>query len=159
MAASKTNAVRLLEAAGIPFELGEYEVDEEDLSGVHAAEMIGMPPEQVFKTLVARGDRNGIAVFCIPVAEELDLKRAAAVSGNKSLQMVHVRELLTLTGYIRGGCSPVGMKKHYPTYVDETCILFDRIAVSAGRRGLQLLISPDDLCAFLGAQQVRLTVD
>lgn len=159
MAATKTNAVRLLEAAGIPFELGEYEVDEEDLSGVHAAEMIGMPPEQVFKTLVARGDRNGIAVFCIPVAEELDLKRAAAVSGNKSLQMVHVRELLALTGYIRGGCSPVGMKKHYPTYVDETCILFDRIAVSAGRRGLQLLISPDDLCAFLGAQQVRLTVD
>lgn len=159
MAAAKTNAVRLLEAAGIPFELGEYEVDEEDLSGVHAAEMIGMPPEQVFKTLVARGDRNGIAVFCIPVAEELDLKRAAAVSGNKSLQMVHVRELLALTGYIRGGCSPVGMKKHYPTYVDETCILFDRIAVSAGRRGLQLLISPDDLCAFLGAQQVRLTVD
>ena len=159
MAASKTNAVRLLEAAGIPFELGEYEVDEEDLSGVHAAEMIGMPPEQVFKTLVARGDRNGIAVFCIPVAEELDLKRAAAVSGNKSLQMVHVRELLALTGYIRGGCSPVGMKKHYPTYVDETCILFDRIAVSAGRRGLQLLISPDDLCAFLGAQLVRLTVD
>lgn len=159
MAASKTNAVRLLEAAGIPFELGEYEVDEEDLSGVHAAEMIGMPPEQVFKTLVARGDRNGVAVFCIPVAEELDLKRAAAVSGNKSLQMVHVRELLALTGYIRGGCSPVGMKKHYPTYVDETCILFDRIAVSAGRRGLQLLISPDDLCAFLGAQQVRLTVD
>ena len=159
MAASKTNAVRLLEAAGIPFELGEYEVDEEDLSGVHAAEMIGMPPEQVFKTLVARGDRNGIAVFCIPVAEELDLKRAAAVSGNKSLQMVHVRELLALTGYIRGGCSPVGMKKHYPTYVDETCILFDRIAVSAGRHGLQLLISPDDLCAFLDAQQVRLTVD
>ena len=159
MAASKTNAVRLLEAAGIPFELGEYEVDEEDLSGVHAAEMIGMPPEQVFKTLVARGDRNGIAVFCIPVAEELDLKRAAAVSGNKSLQMVHVRELLALTGYIRGGCSPVGMKEPYPTHVDETCILFDRIAVSAGRRGLQLLISPDDLCAFLGAQQVRLTVD
>lgn len=159
MAAAKTNAVRLLEAAGIPFELGEYEVDEDDLSGVHAAELIGMPPEQVFKTLVARGDRNGIAVFCIPVAEELDLKRAAAVSGNKSLQMVHVRELLALTGYIRGGCSPVGMKKQYPTYVDETCILFDRIAVSAGRRGLQLFISPDALCRFLGAQQVRLTVN
>ena len=159
MAAAKTNAVRLLEAAGIPFELGEYEVDEDDLSGVHAAELIGMPPEQVFKTLVARGDRDGIAVFCIPVAEELDLKRAAAVSGNKSLQMVHVRELLALTGYIRGGCSPIGMKKHYPTFVDETCILFDRIAVSAGRRGLQLLISPDALCRFLGAQQVRLTVN
>ena len=126
---------------------------------MHAAQLIGMPPEQVFKTLVARGDRNGIAVFCIPVAEELDLKRAAAVSGNKSLQMVHVRELLALTGYIRGGCSPVGMKKQYPTYVDETCILFDRIAVSAGRRGLQLFISPDALCRFLGAQQVRLTVN
>ncbi len=159
MAAAKTNAVRLLEAAGITFGLDEYEVDEDDLSGVHAAELIGMPPEQVFKTLVARGDRNGVAVFCIPVAEELDLKRAAAASGNKSLQMVHVRELLALTGYIRGGCSPVGMKKRYPTYIDETCILFDRIAVSAGRRGLQLLISPDDLCAFLGAEQVRLTTD
>ncbi len=110
MAAVKTNAVRLLEAAGIKFELGEYEVDEDDLSGVHAAQMLGMPPEQVFKTLVARGDRNGVAVFCIPVAEELDLKRAAAASGNKSLEMVHVRELQALTGYLRGGCSPVGMK-------------------------------------------------
>ncbi len=157
MASAKTNAVRLLEAAGIDFSLGEYEVDEEDLSGVHAAELIGMPPEQVFKTLVARGDRNGIAVFCIPVAEELDLKRAAAASGNKSLEMVHVKELLPLTGYIRGGCSPIGMKKRYPTYIDETCILFDRIAVSAGRRGLQLLIAPDDLCSFVDAEQVPLT--
>ena len=157
MASAKTNAVRLLEAAGIDFSLGEYEVDEEDLSGVHAAELIGMPPEQVFKTLVARGDRNGIAVFCIPVAEELDLKRAAAASGNKSLEMVHVKELLSLTGYIRGGCSPVGMKKRYPTYIDETCILFDQIAVSAGRRGLQLLIAPDDLCSFVDAEQVPLT--
>lgn len=158
MASGKTNAVRLLEAAGIDFTLGEYEVDEEDLSGVHAAELIGMPPEQMFKTLVARGDRNGIAVFCIPVAEELDLKRAAAASGNKSLEMVHVKELLPLTGYVRGGCSPVGMKKRYPTYIDETCILFDRIAVSAGRRGLQLLIAPDDLCSFVGAKQLPLTV-
>ncbi len=158
MAAVKTNAVRLLEAAGIQFALGEYEVDEENLSGVHAAELIGMPPEQVFKTLVARGDRNGVAVFCIPVAEELDLKRAAAASGNKNLQMVPVRDLLPLTGYVRGGCSPIGMKKHYPTYIDETCILFDRIAVSAGRRGLQLLIAPEDLCEFIGAEQVRLTV-
>ena len=158
MAAVKTNAVRLLEAAGIQFALGEYEVDEENLSGVHAAELIGMPPEQVFKTLVARGDRNGVAVFCIPVAEELDLKRAAAASGNKNLQMVPVRDLLPLTGYVRGGCSPIGMKEHYPTYIDETCILFDRIAVSAGRRGLQLLIAPEDLCEFIGAEQVRLTV-
>lgn len=159
MAAVKTNAVRLLEAAGIKFELGEYEVDEDDLSGVHAAQVLGMPPEQVFKTLVARGDRNGVAVFCIPVAEELDLKRAAAASGNKSLEMVHVRELQALTGYLRGGCSPVGMKKRYPTYIDETCILFERIAVSAGRRGLQLLIAPDDLCAFTGAKQIALTAE
>lgn len=159
MAAVKTNAVRLLEAAGIKFELGEYEVDEDDLSGVHAAQVLGMPPEQVFKTLVARGDRNGVAVFCIPVAEELDLKHAAAASGNKSLEMVHVRELQALTGYLRGGCSPVGMKKRYPTYIDETCILFERIAVSAGRRGLQLLIAPDDLCAFTGAEQIALTAE
>ena len=159
MAVVKTNAVRLLEAAGIKFELGEYEVDEDDLSGVHAAQVLGMPPEQMFKTLVARGDRNGIAVFCIPVAEELDLKRAAAASGNKNVEMVHVRELLSLTGYIRGGCSPVGMKKCYPTYIDETCVLFDQIAVSAGRRGLQLLIAPDDLCTFTGAKQAALTAE
>ncbi|MBE6936219.1 MAG: Cys-tRNA(Pro) deacylase [Ruminococcaceae bacterium] len=158
MAAAKTNAVRLLEAAGISFRTEEYEVDEEDLSGVHAAEVVGMPPEQMFKTLVAKGDRNGINVFCIPVAESLDLKKAAAVSGNKSLEMVHVKDLLGLTGYIRGGCSPVGMKKQYPTYIDETCILFDEIAVSAGRRGLQLLISPDALCEFVHARQAALTV-
>lgn len=158
MAVAKTNAVRLLEAAGISFRTEEYEVDEEDLSGVHAAEVVGMPPEQMFKTLVAKGDRNGINVFCIPVAESLDLKKAAAISGNKSLEMVHVKDLLGLTGYIRGGCSPVGMKKQYPTYIDETCILFDEIAVSAGRRGLQLLISPDALCEFVRAEQAALTV-
>ena len=154
MAAAKTNAVRLLEAAGISFRTEEYEVDEEDLSGVHAAEVVGMPPEQMFKTLVAKGDRNGINVFCIPVAESLDLKKAAAISGNKSLEMVHVKDLLGLTGYIRGGCSPVGMKKKYPTYIDESCTLFDAIVVSAGERGHQVLLHPDDLASLTDAKIV-----
>ena len=147
----KTNAMRLLEAADIPFQVTEYEYDENDLSGVHAARQIGMPPEQVFKTLVTRGDRNGINVFCIPVDSELDLRKAASVSGNKKVEMVHVKELLGLTGYIRGGCSPVGMKKKYPTYLDETVILFDVIAVSAGVRGQQIFIDPELLRVFLGA--------
>ena len=147
----KTNAMRLLEAAGVPFRTTEYEYDENDLSGLHAASQIGMPPEQVFKTLVTRGDRNGINVFCIPVDSELDLRKAASVSGNKKVEMVHVKELLNLTGYIRGGCSPVGMRKKYPTYLDETVILFDEIAVSAGIRGQQIIVEPEQLRAFLGA--------
>lgn len=147
----KTNAMRLLEAAGVPFRTTEYEYDENDLSGLHAARQIGMPPEQVFKTLVTRGDRNGINVFCIPVDSELDLRKAASVSGNKKIEMVHVKELLNLTGYIRGGCSPVGMRKKYPTYLDETVILFDEIAVSAGIRGQQIIVEPEQLRAFLGA--------
>ena len=147
----KTNAMRLLEAAGVPFRTTEYEYDENDLSGLHAARQIGMPPEQVFKTLVTRGDRNGINVFCIPVDSELDLRKAASVSGNKKVEMVHVKELLNLTGYIRGGCSPVGMRKKYPTYLDETVILFDEIAVSAGIRGQQIIVDPEQLRAFLGA--------
>ena len=148
---TKTNAMRLLEAAGIKYETASYEYDESDLSGLHAAEALGLPPEQVFKTLVARGDRTGIVVFCIPVAWELDLKKAAAVSDNKKVEMIHVKELLSVTGYIRGGCSPVGMKKKYPTYIDETATLFDMIAVSAGVRGRQIMLSPDDLAAFVQA--------
>ena len=153
----KTNAMRLLEAGRIPFRMAEYTYDEADLSGVHAAESIGMPPEQVFKTLVARGDKTGILVFCIPVAEELDLRKAAAVSGNKRVEMVHVKELLGLTGYIRGGCSPVGMKKKYTTFIDETAVLFDEIAVSAGVRGQQLILSPDALAEYVGAEMKDLT--
>jgi len=153
----KTNAMRLLDAANIAYEIREYDYDESDLSGVHAAEACGVPAEQVFKTLVARGDKTGIGVFCIPVADELDLKRAAAVSGNKKLEMVHVKELLGLTGYIRGGCSPVGMKKKYPTYIDETAILFDYIAVSAGRRGVQMLVEPETLCRYVEADFTELT--
>ena len=148
----KTNATRLLDAAKIPYELRQYAYTEDDLTGVHAAQELGMDPDRVFKTLVARGDRTGICVFRIPVAAELELKRAAAVSGNKKLEMVHVKELLGLTGYIRGGCSPVGMKKKYPTYIDETAQLYDAVAVSAGRRGLQILLSPEALCAYCEAQ-------
>ncbi|NCB51380.1 MAG: Cys-tRNA(Pro) deacylase [Clostridia bacterium] len=147
----KTNAMRLLAAAGITYRTAEYEFDEDNLSGVHAAEAIGMPAEQVFKTLVTRGDKSGIFVFCIPVAEELDLRKAAAVSGNKKLEMIHVKELLGLTGYIRGGCSPIGMKKKFPTILDETAQLFEEIGVSAGMRGLQIILSPFDLAGYIDA--------
>ena len=155
---TKTNAMRLLDAANISYGTAEYEYDENDLSGTHAAAAIGMPPEQVFKTLVTRGDRTGVLVFCIPVDGELDLRKAAVVSGNKKVEMIHVKELLGLTGYLRGGCSPVGMKKRYPTYIDETAILFDVIAVSAGLRGQQLLLAPDDLVAYTGASCMDITL-
>jgi len=154
---TKTNAMRLLDAANIHHETTEYEFDENDLSGTHAAEAIGMPPEQVFKTLVTRGDKTGIIVFCIPVNCELDLRKAAAVCGNKKLEMIHVKELLGLTGYVRGGCSPIGMKKQYPTYVDETAVLFDEIAVSAGLRGQQIIIKPNDLISYLNAVEADVT--
>ena len=149
---TRTNAMRLLDAAGIRYRTAEYDYDESDLSGLHAAEQIDLPAEQVFKTLVTRGDRTGINVFCIPVTDELDLRRAASLSGNKKLELIHVKELLPLTGYIRGGCSPIGMKKKYPTYMDETCILFDEIAVSAGMRGEQIILSPQDLMDYTGAR-------
>lgn len=155
--AVKTNAVRIVEHAGIPCSEGFYEFDEHDLNGTHAAHALGLPEEQVFKTLVARGERTGIHVFCIPVCCELDLKKAAKAAGDKSMELVAVKELLSLTGYIRGGCSPVGMKKKYPTYLDETAILFDRIAVSAGERGHQMLVPPDALAALVGAEYYDLT--
>lgn len=152
--ASKTNAVRLVEQAKIPCREAFYEYDEQDLSGIHAAAAVGMPQEQVFKTLVARGEKTGIHVFCIPVCCSLDLKKAAKVAGDKNMEMVAVKELLSLTGYIRGGCSPVGMKKKYPTYLDETCILWEEIAVSAGARGHQLILNPEDLARLVGAEIV-----
>ena len=147
----KTNAMRQLDAAKIPYEVLTYEVDENDLSGTHIAAQIGLPLPMVFKTLVAKGDKTGHLVFCIPVDREIDLKAAAALTGNKKIEMVHVKDLLGLTGYVRGGCSPIGMKKAFPTYLDENAQLFDFIAVSAGERGVQLLLNPDDLCAFTGA--------
>lgn len=152
-----TNAMRMLRQAGIEFGTASYDVDESDLSGVHAAQELGVDPAQVFKTLVAKGERTGVNVFVIPVAEELDLKKAASACGNKKLEMVHVKDLLGLTGYIRGGCSPVGMKKKYPAFIDETALLFDSIYVSAGQRGLQLVISPDDLIDFTEAVACDLT--
>ncbi len=155
--ASKTNAVRLAQQAKIPLREAFYEYDEQDLSGTHAADSIGMPQEQVFKTLVTKGERSGIHVFCIPVCFELDLKKAAAAAGDKNIAMVPVKDLLGLTGYIRGGCSPVGMKKKYPTHIDETAILYDEIAVSAGARGHQMILDPESLAALVGAEFEDLT--
>lgn len=150
--ASKTNAVRLVQQAQIPCREAYYEFDENDLSGTHAAHAVGMPEEQVFKTLVARGERTGIHVFCIPVCCELDLKKAAKAAGDKNMELVAVKELLNLTGYIRGGCSPVGMKKKYPTHLDETAILYEEIAVSAGERGHQMILPPEELAQLINAE-------
>lgn len=147
----KTNAARLLETAGVPFELIPYEVDEQNLDAGHVAAQLGEPLETVFKTLVLRGDRNGLFVCVVPGDMEVDLRVAARISGNKSAAMIHVRELLPLTGYIRGGCSPVGMKKPLPTFIYESALLYDYIYVSAGVRGLQLKIRPSDLIDFVGA--------
>lgn len=155
--ATKTNAVRLIQQAGIACREAFYEFDENDLNGNHAAEAIGKPAEEVFKTLVARGERTGINVFCIPVCCVLNLKKAAKAAGDKNMELVPVKDLLGLTGYIRGGCSPVGMKKKYPTYFDETCQLYEEIAVSAGERGHQMLVAPMDLTLYLGAKLVDIT--
>ena len=154
----KTNAIRLVEKANIPCEEKFYAYSEDDLSGAHAAQVLGIPEEQVFKTLVARGVKTGINVFCIPVCCELDLKKAAKAAGDKNMELVAVKELLGLTGYIRGGCSPVGMKKKYPTYIDELCLLCDRIALSAGERGHQMLVPPEPVAELVGASIVDLTV-
>ncbi len=156
--ATKTNAVRLVEAAGIPCREHFYEFDENDLNGNHAAEALGWPTEQVFKTLVARGEKTGIHVFCIPVCCALDLKKAARAAGDKNMEMVKVSELLGLTGYIRGGCSPVGMKRKYPTHIDETAQLWEEIAVSAGARGHQMCLPPVALAALVEAEFVDIIV-
>ncbi len=156
--ATKTNAIRIVEQSGIPCKDVFYEYDENDLNGNHAAEAIGFPPEQVFKTLVAKGPNRGIQVFCIPVCCELDLKKAAKAAGDKSIALIHVKELLGLTGYIRGGCSPVGMKKKYPVYFEESCQLYDQIAVSAGERGHQMLVPPEPLAELLDAKLVDIIV-
>lgn len=149
---NKTNAMRRLDAAKISYEVKEYEVDENDLSGVHIAEEIGLPFAQVFKTLVAKGDKTGILVFCIPCDKEIDLKHAASVTGNKKIEMLHVKDLLTTTGYIRGGCSPIGMKKKFPTFIDESATNFEKITVSTGVRGAQLLLDVNELVKFVDAK-------
>ena len=150
--AQKTNAARLLDAAGIAYTLIPYEVDEEHLDASHVAASLGEDVDRVFKTLVLRGDRNGFFVCVIPGSLEVDLKVAARISGNKSCEMIHVRELLPTTGYIRGGCSPIGMKKAFPTFIHESALLYEHIYVSAGVRGLQICIAPEDLIRFVGAE-------
>ena len=147
----KTNAARLLDAAGIAYELIPYEVDENNLAADHVAEELGEPIEQVFKTLVLRGDRTGLFVCVMPGDMEVDLKVAAKISGNKSCAMIHMKELLPETGYIRGGCSPIGMKKPLPTFVYESALLYEHIYISAGVRGLQFKIAPQTLIDFIGA--------
>jgi Cys-tRNA(Pro)/Cys-tRNA(Cys) deacylase len=151
MTIDKTNAARLLDKAKIKYQLIAYEVDENDLSAVHVASQLNEAVEQVFKTLVLKGDKTGYFVCIIPGAEELDLKKAAKLSGNKSCEMIPMKELLAITGYIRGACSPIGMKKHFPTFIHESCLTFDKIYVSAGKRGLQLHLSPQDLIAEVRA--------
>jgi Cys-tRNA(Pro)/Cys-tRNA(Cys) deacylase len=142
---AKTNAARILDTLGISYELKTYEVDESDLSAVHVAESVGMPIEMVYKTLVCRGDKNGVLMAVIPGGGELDLKALAAASGNKRVEMVHLKEVFGLTGYIRGGCSPLGAKKDYPVYLDASAEQQEVIAISAGKRGEQIILKPADL--------------
>ena len=141
----KTNAARLLDQLKIAYEIIPYEVDENDLGAQHIAQQLGQPIERLFKTLVLRGDKTGLVVCVIPGAEEVDLKKAAKVTGNKKLEMIHVKELLPLTGYIRGGCSPIGMKKPLPTWFHESIVQYDTVYCSAGLRGLQFRLAPQDL--------------
>ncbi len=155
---NKTNAMRQLDAAKIKYKPCEYEVDENDLSGTHIADCIGLPYEMVFKTIVLRSDKGALAVFCIPCHKEIDLKRAASITGAKKIEPVPVKELLGLTGYIRGGCSPVGMKKKFPTYFDASAEGLDELTVSAGVKGIQLLLKREDIVRFTGARLADVTV-
>lgn len=152
----KTNMMRLLDAAGIAYETGTYEVDENDLSGSHAADLMGVDHDRMYKTLVLKGEKNGYMVCCIPVDEELDLKKAAKAAGEKKVELIHVRDMLGITGYIRGGCSPVGMKKHFPTYIEEMAQIYDTIMVSAGQRGVQVTMNPEDLKDYVKGTFVSL---
>ncbi len=149
---NKTNAVRIVEAHQIPFETFEYEVNEDDLSGASVARKINADEDSVFKTLVTRNDKNSILVFCIPVNQELNMKKAAAASESKKIEMIKQTELLPLTGYMRGGCSPIGMKKEYPVFIEETAQILGNIYISAGIRGMQIRISPLDLANLVKAK-------
>lgn len=155
--AQKTNALRIIEALGIPHETASYEPGEQHLDAVAVARRIGVEPEIVFKTLVARSEKAEVVVFCIPAPLELDLKKAARAAGAKKVELVGLKELLPLTGYVRGGCSPVGMKKSYPTWLDETATLHERIYVNAGSRGLQVILAPEDLRRACDARFADLT--
>ena len=148
---TKTNAMRMLDRAKIKYDVLQYDYDESDLSGVHAAAALSLDPNQVFKTLVTRGGKNGLFVFCIPVGAELDLKKCAKCAGVKSLEMIHVKELTPLTGYVRGGCSPIGMKKRFKTVLDQSAADQAAILVSAGKIGCQVELAPGDLAGLVGA--------
>lgn len=154
---NKTNAARLLDRAGIPYRLIPYTVDETNLAADHVAEELGEDIRQVFKTLVLHGERAGHFVCVIPGNCEVDLKKAARTAGAKKCDLIPMKELLPLTGYIRGGCSPIGMKKPFPTFIDSSAMLFDTIFISAGVRGLQIAINPTDLITFTGATQADIT--
>ena len=153
----KTNAARILDALGIHYELREYEVDEEDLSAESVARKVGLPPEQVFKTLICRGDRSGVIFAVVPAGAELDFKAAARLSNDRSVEMVALREVQPLTGYVRGGVTVLGARKDYPAYADETIDLFDVISVSAGVRGTQLVLAPPDYLRATKAKTGPLT--
>ena len=147
----KTNAMRMLDEAGIHYEVFQYEVDENDLSGTHIADNLSLPYSMVFKTIVAKGDKSGFCVFCLPVDREIDLKNAAVATNNKKIEPVHVKDLLSVTGYVRGGCSPVGMKKKFPVFFDLSVENCGKITVSAGVRGAQLLVDKNDILKFTDA--------
>ncbi|MFI3324557.1 MAG: Cys-tRNA(Pro) deacylase [Clostridia bacterium] len=153
----KTNAMRLLDLNKISYKIKEYDVDENDLSGIHVAQLTNIEPDSMFKTLVTKGDKNGINIFCIPINHELNLKKAANVSKNKKIEMILMKDLLSTTGYIRGGCSPIGMKKPFPIYLDETAELFDEIAISGGARGIQIILDPINLSNFIKGKFFDLT--
>lgn len=153
----KTNAARILDGLKIPYEIKTYTVDENDLSAVHVAEVSGLDIATIFKTLVARGDKTGIIMAVIGGGDELNLKSLAKASGNKSVEMIALKELLPLTGYVRGGCSPLGAKKNYPVYIDSRAVTLEKISVSAGQRGMQLILSPNDLIRAVSATVANLT--
>lgn len=152
----KTNVMRLLDAAGISYETGVYEVDEKDLSGSHAADLLGVDHDRMYKTLVLKGEKKGYMVCCIPVDEELDLKKAAKAAGEKKVEMIHVKDMPDITGYIRGGCSPIGMKKKLPVYIEEMALAYDTVMVSAGQRGVQVTLSPVDLKNYVEGEFIAL---
>jgi len=155
----KTNAMRMLDIAKIPYEIKEYEVDENDLSGTHIADEVGLPYDMVFKTIVTKGDKTGYCVFCLPCHKEIDFKAAARASGNKSIEPLHVKDLLSVTGYIRGGCSPVGMKKRFPTFFDSSAEGLEKLTVSAGMRGAQLLVDSKAILKYTEAKLCDIAVE
>ena len=155
----KTNAARILDGLNIDYEIKTYEVDENDLSAVHVAQISGLDIKMIFKTLVARGDKTGIIMAVIGGGDELDLKSLAKASGNKSVEMIALKELLPLTGYVRGGCSPLGAKKNYPVYLDERALTLEKISISAGQRGMQIVLVPNDLVKAVNATVAKLTMN